>query len=181
MLEPEVVEEVEAFARPLVNGGFTGRDDVVEAATEYFEDKYPEEELAQVVDRLWRERVAEQAGWPEETEAERVLDALDGLAGRGIVARGDFTCCNTCGVAEIGAEAGEGDRGYVFFHRQDTEAAASGGGLYLSYGTFGGTDPTEIGREVVVALAAAGAPTVWDGSARRRILVSPLEWRVRIE
>jgi hypothetical protein len=180
MLEPDEVEEIEEFVRPLVNGGFADRDEVVEGAVDYFDDQFPADELTAVVERLWQERLAEQAGWPKETDAERVLATLESLSAKGIVARADFTCCGSCGAAEIGDEASAGDRGYVFFHQQDTEAAAAGGGLYLSYGTFDGTDPTTIGHEVVEALTAAGAPTVWDGSASRRILVSPLEWRLRL-
>jgi hypothetical protein len=177
MLTPVDVEEIEEFARPLVHGGFTARDEVMAEAVEYFEDRYSEEDLAGQLDRLWRARLAEQATWPEETEAERVLAALGSLPG--IVARSNFTCCGTCGATEIGAEAAEGDRGYVFFHQQDTEAAAEGGGLFLSYGAFDGTDPTTIAREVVAALRSVGAPTVWNGRANTRILVSPLEWRIR--
>lgn len=180
MLEPAEVEEIEDFARPLVNGGFTDRDEAVEAAVEYFEDQFSEEDVAEVVDRLWRERRTEQSGWPEKTEAERVLEALDGLSAKGIVARGNFTCCATCGAAEIGDEASQGDRGYVFFHQQDTEAAATGGGLYLSYGTFDHTDPAVVGHEVVAALREVGATTVWNGRSDTRILVSPLEWQVRL-
>jgi hypothetical protein len=87
MLEPEQVEEIEEVARPLVHGGFLGHDKAVEAVVESFEDEYAEEELAAVVDRLWRERLAEQAGWPAETATERVLAALESLSERGIVAR----------------------------------------------------------------------------------------------
>jgi hypothetical protein len=182
MIDTEETEAVEGFVRPLVNGGFAEWHEVVEAAVEYFVDdqELPEADVLAVVERLWRERLAEQVGWPPETEAERVLAALLSLSDTGIVARGNFTCCNTCGVAEIIGEARDGQRGYVFFHQQDTEAAAEGGGLYLSYGTFDGTDPVELGNEVVAALTAVGAPTVWDGSVSKRILVHPLEWRVRI-
>lgn len=66
----------------------------------------------------------------------------------------------------------------MFFHQQDTEAAVTGGGLYLSYGTFDHTDPAVVGREVVTALHAVGATTVWNGRADTRILVSPLEWQL---
>lgn len=181
MLEPEQVEEIEEVARPLVHSGFLDREETVEAVVESFEDQqYAEEDLAAVVDRLWRARLAEQTGWPAETATERALAALESLSARGIVARPDFTCCGTCGAAEIGAEASEGDRGYVFFHQQDTEAAVTGEGLHLSYGTFDGADATTIGHEVVSALADAGQPTVWNGSASRRILVSPLEWQRRL-
>jgi hypothetical protein len=180
MLEPDEVEEIEEVARPLVHGGFLDQEEAVEAVVESFEDQYAEEDLAAVVDRLWRERLAEQAGWPAETATERVLAALESLSERGIVARADFTCCGTCGAAEIGAEASEGDRGYVFFHQQNTESAVVGGGLYLSYGTFDGTDSTVIGHEVVSAMTVIGQSTVWNGSARQCILVSPLEWQLRL-
>lgn len=181
MLAREDVEEIEAYARPLVNGGFRARDEVIEDGVEYFEDQYAEEDLTAVVDRLWRERLAEQSSWPAQTQAEHVLAALTALSAKGIVGRANFTCCNTCGAAEIGDEAADGDRGYVFFHQQDTESAAAGGGLYLSYGTLGATDPTTIANEVVDALTAVGVPTVWNGQVNTRILVSPLEWQVHLE
>jgi hypothetical protein len=182
MLEPEEIDEIEEIARPLINGGFTTRDDVIEGAVEYFEDDFEldEEDLTAVVDRLWRERVAEQAGWPAETEAERVLRTLASLSVRGIVARANFTCCNNCGATEIRDEASEGDHGYVFFHQQDTEAAARDGSLYLSYGSFDGTDPTTIGLAVAAALTEAGVRTVWDGSVRKRILVNLSAWQLRL-
>lgn len=167
-------EEVEDFARALAGGALTDRDQIVEIVVGYFHETVPEDEVAAVVDRRLAEYAAEQAGWPDSGP---VLDALAALAGKGIVMLADFTCCGSCGAAEIGAEAGEGDRGYVFFHQQDTESAATGGGLMLSYGTFDGTDPTVVGREVVEAVLAAGAEVEWNGSASRRIHVTPLRWR----
>ncbi|HEX6353469.1 DUF6891 domain-containing protein [Actinophytocola sp.] len=182
MLDAEEIEEIEEYVRPIVHGGFSDWDEVAEAATEAFveEEELPEDDVMAVVDRLWRARLAEQAGWPAETEAERVLAALDSLSARGIVSRVDFTCCNSCGLAEIAGHAHNGEHGYVFFHEQDTEAATQGEGLYLSYGTFDGADATTVGQEVVTALKEAGAPTVWDGTTGQRILVHPLEWRIRI-
>jgi hypothetical protein len=35
-------------------------------------------------------------------------------------------------------------------------------------------------HEVVSALTMAGQSTVWNGSASQRILVSPLEWQLRL-
>jgi hypothetical protein len=163
---------VEDFARTLVDACL-GRDEIVDIIVGYFHDTVPEDEVGAVVDRLLAEHAAERAGWPDSGP---VLDALAALSGKGIVMRADFMCCGSCGAAEIGAEAGEGDRGYVFFHQQDTEIAATGGGLMLSYGTFDGTDPTLVGREVVEAVVAAGAEVEWNGSVSRRIHVTPLRW-----
>lgn len=173
--------EHEEYATTLVRTGFNDRDDVLEAVLDYCEDELSEADAAALVDRLWAARLAEQAGWPETTEADRLLAAFETLDANGIVARPDFACCGNCGHTEIGAEAEDGARGYVFFHQQDTERAAEGGGLYLAYGAFGGGDPVEIGHAVVAALAAANLPTEWDGTAGQRILVSPLNWQLRIE
>ncbi|GAA3057235.1 hypothetical protein GCM10017562_22600 [Streptomyces roseofulvus] len=85
------------------------------------------EQAEALVDRLWLERVAESAGWEGVTDPERLTAAFAGLERAGIVAREHFTCCRTCGTAEIGAEEGADEaRGFVYFHRQCTETAADG-------------------------------------------------------
>jgi hypothetical protein len=172
--------EAEEYASAMIATGFRDQDEVVEAVHESFEDELSEEEAEELVDRLWQARLAEEADWPAETAADRLLAAFSALDGEGIVARADFTCCNTCGTTEIGAEVDGPARGYVFFHNQDTERAAEGGGLYLSYGTFDGTDPVPVAETVVAALRAADLPAEWDGDVRARILVSPLEWQLRL-
>jgi hypothetical protein len=174
------VTDVEEYATTLVRSGFHDRDEVLTAVLDSYEDELSEADAEELVTRLWEARLAEQATWPETTEADRLLAAFGTLDARGVVARPDFTCCNNCGHTEIGAEAGDGARGYVFFHQQDTERAADGGGLYLSYGALTGGDAEAIGREVVAALAAEGLPTEWDGTAGHRILVSPLTWQLRL-
>lgn len=100
---------------------------------------------------------------------------------KGIVAREDFTCCRSCGLAEIGAEA-PGSRGFVFFHRQGTEQAAAGRGLMLYYGGFDGSEATTtaVGHEVAAALERAGLPVQWNGNPGAGILVTPLDWRKRL-
>lgn len=51
------------------------------------------------------------------------------------MARQNFTCCQTCGLAEIDDEIevvraeGRPVRGYAFFHQQDTAGAVEGGSL----------------------------------------------------
>lgn len=172
--------EQEEYASTLVRSGFHDRDEVLEAVLDPYEEELSEDEAEALVTRLWEARLAEQASWPQTTEADRLLAAMETLDATGIVARADFTCCNNCGHAEIGAEAGDGARGYVFFHQQDTERAAEGGGLYLSYGAFANGDPAAIGREVVAALTAANLPAEWDGTAAQRILVTPLNWQLRL-
>jgi hypothetical protein len=71
-------------------------------------------------------------------------------------------------------------RGYAFYHEQDTESAAGGGGLYLNYGSCDeGTEAAvAIGHEIVAALKAKGLDPDWNGSLEKRIGL-PLDWKRR--
>lgn len=186
----DVAEEVEETARSLVHGGYATFEEAVEAVT----DSYEEEEavtpqfVRAVVQRVWRERAAEQESWPATTDVDRLHAVFQALEADGIVARADFTCCQTCGHAEIGDEADDSARGYVFFHRQDTESAVSGDGVWLAFGSLAGADhPVDhakadeaVGRDVVAALMGGGLPVEWNGSVRTRIRVGPMEWQNRL-
>ncbi|MGH3388059.1 MAG: DUF6891 domain-containing protein [Actinomadura sp.] len=127
---------------------------------------------------------SEQGTWPDVLDSDRLVRAFRALDVSGVVARVDFTCCQSCGTAEIRAEVPEGAvaRGYAFCHRQDIEAGVRGAGLHVSYGAFapgeGPAGAVEIGREVVTALREHGLTAHWDGDAARRIHV-PLTWRRR--
>ncbi|UED85169.1 DUF6891 domain-containing protein [Streptomyces profundus] len=172
--------------RELLVGGYATRAELVEAAEEFLvtAERRPvsREQARQLVDRMWLERVAEQAAWVGETDPERITRAFDALSEAGITAREHFTCCRGCGVAEIGG-AGEPDaRGFVFFHHQSTDSAAAGYGLTLHYGGFDGAEETTVavGREVVAALGELGLSTDWNGDPGRAIAVPSLDWRRRL-
>ncbi|MEV5325203.1 hypothetical protein AB0K67_13700 [Nonomuraea sp. NPDC052634] len=89
-------------------------------------------------------------------ELVRLLLALGADDFDGIVARTDFTCCQSCAIAELGGEVPEDERhayrGYVFCHRQDMRDAVDGGRLSLAYGVFNDAavtaDQAGIGEEV---------------------------------
>lgn len=189
-LDDRTRREVEEYVRGLIGRGYDGRAQLAEDAEEWLVDGDERPVSAAqaqiIVDRLWLERVEEQAGWEGETDPERITAVFEGLDARGIVARENFTCCRGCGLAEIGAERGEGSsgavRGFVFFHSQCTEAAAGGGGLSLYYGGFDGSEETTaaVGREVTAALTDAGLSVKWDGSPGSAIDVPDLVWRKRL-
>ncbi len=178
--------ELERRVREALAAGYASRADLAELAEEYLVtgDRRPvsPEQARALADRLWLERVAEQASWRGETDPERLTRAFTALEAAGITARENFTCCRTCGQAEIGDEAGPGARGFVYFHAQCTEAAAAGHGLALHYGGFDGSSGTTaaIGQEVVAALEAAGLRTEWNRDPGRVITVTPLDWRRRL-
>ncbi|MFK0066112.1 DUF6891 domain-containing protein [Streptomyces sp. NPDC091046] len=188
-LPDEVREQVERRVRELLRCGYDSRRTLSEIAEDYLVGgEYGARPVSpaqarQLVDRLWLERLAEQESWGEETtDPDRLTRVFRALDAAGVTARENFTCCRGCGTAEIGAER-EGARGFVFFHRQSTEAAAEGHGLMLHYGGFDGSEETTtaVGHEVVAAFAGSGLRTEWDGDPGRAITVAPLDWRRRLE
>lgn len=190
-LPPEVERQLEQAVRGWLRGGYHDRAALTESAEDHLVDgtvrPVSRKQAAQLVTRLWRERVAEQAGWVGETDPERLARAFAALGEAGITARENFTCCRGCGLAEIRGDGSPDARGFVFFHSQCTQGAADGGDLYLLYGGFAtGDDAADeartaaVGREVVAALDGVGLAWVWDGSAHDAIRVTGLDWRRRL-
>lgn len=185
-LPEEIRVRVEGVVRLMLVCGYEGRGALAEAAEQHLRegDARPVSpvQARELVDRMWVERVVEQEAWEGVTDPERVAAAFERLREAGIVARENFACCRSCGDAEIGAEAGEGDRGFVYFHSQCTEGAAQGGGLMLLYGAFdeGADAARDVGREVVRAVEGAGLSTEWDEDPGWGIAVTPLDWRKRL-
>jgi hypothetical protein len=181
-------EQIELWVRP----GFLTRTEALEYARDFRDDDQmliDDEQLARLVEDVWRARLAEQATWPAYTDADRVAAAFADLDANGVVARMNFTCCQNCGVTEIADERPD-DRpstGYVFFHQQDAERLADDPAhLYLAYGTL---DPEQgrveqqdqaVGRPIHAALLAQDLPVEWNGSASQRIVVGPITWRRRL-
>ncbi|NEA36540.1 hypothetical protein [Streptomyces sp. SID13031] len=138
---------------------------------------------------MWQARLTEQQTWTGPTDADKVAAAFAELDAAGVIARMNFTCCQTCGVAEIDDErpTDRPSSGYVFFHQQDSERLADNGAhLYLAYGAL---DPirgqvadqdTEIGRQIEHALRAQDLPVTWTGSSDQRIAIGPLTWHRRL-
>ncbi|GAA1504656.1 hypothetical protein GCM10009730_04650 [Streptomyces albidochromogenes] len=185
-IDADAREELERRVREVLVGGYTSRAALAELAEEYLvtEDRRPvsRKQAEALADRMWLERVAEQATWQGETDPERLARAFTALETAGITARENFTCCRSCGESDIGAEGAPDARGFVYFHTQCTDSAAAGLGLTLLYGGFDGSEATTaaVGREVVAALDHVGLPTAWDGDPNQAVHVTPLDWRRRL-
>ncbi|MFB9890555.1 DUF6891 domain-containing protein [Planobispora takensis] len=185
-LDEDDRKALDARIREVIVGGYATRKQLAEIAEEFLvsEDRRPvsSAQARRLVDRMWLERVEEQAHWEGETDPERLSRAFAALEASGITAREDFTCCRTCGQAEIGGAGAPDARGYVYFHSQCTDSAAAGHGLTLLYGGFDGSPGTtaSIGREVVAAVEETGLSVEWNGDPGRAIAVTPLDWRKRL-
>lgn len=194
MTDAELRSQLHEYIAERVAVGFDDLDDIVEGALDGFGQEADEELVARLAEQLAREEMDRHAvaaaAWPAVTDCDRLDAAFDELDAAGIVARQYFTCCNSCGLAEIGGEVPEEDRdkvrGFAFYHRQDAGHAALHGKLYLSYGAFydeGETaaDPAvmaTVGEQVAAALRQQGLAVHWDGDIGTRVLV-PLTWQRR--
>jgi hypothetical protein len=186
----ETLKEMRDSIRREVSAGFSDADDIIEGVVEMLSDEYDEEELRPDAERLTRQAIRThlraQATWPKTTDCDRLDGAFAELETKGIVARQNFTCCQTCGHYEIGGqieaarEAGREVHGYTFYHMQDTEGAVEGDGLYLAYGALEPDDDAlvAVGKEIVKVLRRHKLKVRWNGSGSERIFVA-LEWKRR--
>ena len=190
-LAPEDFDDLHEFIRVQVAAGYAPIADLVDEAVEVFADtSLPTDALRGAAQTLAEQalatHVAEQAGWPETTDCDRLDTAFATLEADGILARQHFSCCGSCGANEIHDEidqatkAGQTVRGFVFFHVQDTESAVSGESLFLSYGSPDRDKDVAvaIGHEVTAALREQGLHPAWNGRHANRIGL-PITWQRR--
>lgn len=190
-----LMQDIRAFVRPQVARGNRTFAEILEDAVEFLFEAYEEETDEATIARLTKieldaafaDHLAAQAAWPEVTDCDRLDRVFEALSRGGIVALHDFSCCQNCGLAEVGAEIDETIRsgvdvsGFTFYHAQDTDRATEGGGLYLTYGHVDGSETSgvAIGRAVTETLREAGFKIDWDGTFSKRIAVR-LDWQRRI-
>ncbi|MFC7242064.1 DUF6891 domain-containing protein [Catellatospora aurea] len=184
MLSEELTRTAADNVRRAVARGAFPCAAIVDDTVEYLDGKAEPGELRalawELVGPAFAAHLDAQQNWPARTDSDRLTDAFRALDAAGIVAREDFTCCQNCGATEIGDQVHDTmpARGYVFYHQQDAERCAEGGGLYLAYGLIGQPATAEIGEEVVAALRAEGLQVDWSGSPGQRIHVR-VDWARR--
>lgn len=187
---PALLDDVHHAIRTQVAAGFADADTIIDTTLAVYEDEADPAVLLPHVERFVADvlaaHLAEQATWPAVTDCDRLDAAFAALEEAGIVCRQHFSCCGTCGAAEIwdelalAEEAGRTVRGYAFYHIQDTESAVDGHGLYLNYGALEAGAPAAlaVARDVVAELERQGLRTNWNGRWSQRIGVN-LTWQRR--
>lgn len=185
--DAETRAEAAAMAGSLIVGGYMTRYDAARGLVAAFSEsggrlRLVHNQAMRIVAAAWEARVAEQAGWPERTDPDLVDEAFARLEEQGIIARADFTCCGSCGHAEIGGELEPESLGYVFFHRQSTDAVVAQGRLWLQYGARGPQRDQDavIGQRIVNALTAVGLPVEGNGDGGSAVVVGPITWHKRL-
>ena len=192
-LDPDFRAQVDAFIQLRVKEGFASEDKIIEAVLDYWEDLPDFDALEAYVVRTTREAHAAhceaQKDWPEETDCDRLDFAFLVLEEEhGIVARQNFTCCQTDGHSEIWGEirqvqAQHPVMGYAFYHEQDTENAARCGDLFLAYGAVDEGEAAQIAVAhcIVDTLRDAGFTVEGNGSVKERVFATGLDWKKRRE
>lgn len=112
---------------------------------------------------------------PATTPLGKLAQMFEGLENRGLIARGRFACCHSCGCYDMHQrfeKSADGCKplGFVFFHDQDWENYLECGELWLSYGSFTGL-PEHIGCIITDALDIFGLDYEWDGKGSTRIRI----------
>jgi hypothetical protein len=156
-------------------------------ATDYERDvELAEEIVARIVDDELLAHYGRQETWTAPTDCDKLDAAFAAMEKQGVVARQNFTCCNTCARAEIWDEviAVEEDServaiGYAFYHMQDTERAVEGGAINIKFGATSDSTDEAVGQHVFDALLAAGLDAGWSGSADDAVQVGLADWRKR--
>jgi len=109
---------------------------------------------------------------------ERLTEELDK---RGVLFLENFMCCSSCGHSSAhDHRSGQHQFGYVFFHQQDTEAAAEDGSLFLAFGSFTDDDNNYaqsallVGQTFVATATELGFNVQWNESVKTRLYMSGL-------
>ncbi len=187
-IDPEH-ERVAGVAHCLVRGGYRNREQIIEYVKEYISDEQINGlNAGGLVDAEIGALIEESSSWPPITDYDRLIYAFTRLEEEGIVMRENFTCCGTCGHAEIGyeidfyREQGRLAVGYAFFHQQGTDSAVDGYDLNFSYGSTvqdaTGASDVAIGKRVADEMRKAGLKVDWNGELTMCVMVG-VKWQRR--
>lgn len=148
--------------------------------------QWTEEKAAALVDLALQVHYEDQRTWQGITDCDRIDEAFATLDRHGIIARQHFSCCQSCGHTEINTVIEQVQqirevRGYVFFHRLDTESAMENGYFYLAYGSLSGKEreSMQIADTVLTVLQNAGLNATWNGWVRSRVCINDVVWQRR--
>jgi hypothetical protein len=110
---------------------------------------------------------------------EKLTNAFKLLRKEGLITKQNFMCCMSCGCSAIDGQAtakrkktGKSPKGYVFYHRQDTDSLEIYGNVHLRYGTFYNRKDKvrkecftakEVGKLIIEKMNEVGLKTKWDG------------------
>lgn len=97
----------------------------------------------------------------------RVIKAFNYLReNESMVTEINFLCCGSCASGTLADIAGNGFKGFAYYHGQDNDALNKEGRVYIGHGPN-----KKVAKKIVSALVNAGLVVEWDGDIKNRILV----------
>lgn len=120
------------------------------------------------------------------TFKQNLNNAFAALRKQGIIARQNFSCCQTCALAQLNidlkamtAKKKMKTHGYCFYHSQDNDALKAGKDFHLAFGWTGEvteTSPSKhaennVGTLIQQTLKSHGIDSIWNGTLDARIRV----------
>ncbi len=183
-------EEIRHYVRLEIVAGFRPIHEIEGLVVELLCDRFDPARIGPLTRSVLAEEMerfeARQREWPDKTDCDRLDAAFSDLNENGILARQNAMCCQTCAGAEVWGEArslmkdGVQIRGATFYHEQDTERAAEGGCIYLSYGAAEDDESASlaIAKEVRDVIRKHGLNVDWDGTFATRLAVD-VDWKRR--
>ncbi|WDA41767.1 DUF6891 domain-containing protein [Erythrobacter sp. BLCC-B19] len=172
----------------LIAGGFFNEDDLETYIADMAFDPDAAPYAAAVRDHARAAMVAKraaEAGWPAETDCDRLDRAFAALEADGILAlhNAGVTTSDAHGDAwdTIGRSPPGRWRGFAFYHGQDVDRAVGGGGLFIGFDAVAEGAPAKqaIGDAITAALAAERLAANWNRDPETRIEVPGIVWQRR--
>ena len=180
----------EQAIRLCVRSGFYDVEQIVEMVSEtiFAPESVDEDWLRGEIDAAFAEHRRMAAGWPDQTDCDRLDRVFASLNNQDIVAIQNAGYTQSDGISDAKeayvAAGGKNSniKGYCFYHGQDLERAVKGEGLWLAFGCFAADEGrgVDIGRRVVTAAEVEGFNTKWDGTVATRILLQNIHWQRRL-
>ncbi len=195
---PEALRDAEDVIRLGLAAGFQSHEVLVEHAAEMLSESHDRADFKGVASaalaRMLEERKHQMRSWPAVTDCDRLDAAFEDLNAMGIMARHNWWCCSNCGSGAMpdeferleGVWQGVPIIGYIYYHEQDTERAAEGGGVYFGIGSMIDCDSDEkyeahsmaIAKMAVGVIESHGLKVEWEGVFAKRPCVV-VNWQRR--
>lgn len=186
MLEPETIAQIGIWVRSSLHNKRRMMQLFCEEM--YAPGELDPDEVSAAIDAEFAKWWDEKQKYPEVTDCDRLDQAFDSMNERGVLASQLVGYTQSDGYDDFLEKYGSHPAkssvlGYCFYHGQDYERAAQGGGLLLSFGPANPEDEDTqgilVGNIVREELERAGLAVDWDGTFAKRLSVPVFVWQRR--
>lgn len=194
-LEVEI-NNIKDWAHPMIHGGYATREQVVTSVLKAFDwsrfNSFDKTSAATFTNRLFDEKVMEEASWPTLTDVDRLYAAFSALEADGFVSVHNPSASPSDAEEEVklafqkAQRSASGKWAAVYYHDQNVDDAMETGRMnvtflvFREYFKFHSPDAAfeAAGMYIVKALNENGLKTNWNGTPKSLIEVF-IDWKKR--